>query len=167
MRLIAVAGERLGSEEFLEKYWRSEQGPLELYIDEGKKQLWPIMGSGSQGWSGLASYIFGGSVKKNIKRLKERALAAGRASMVPGNLQGTQSTKLGGLWVVGTGEQGILMEHQERTFADVAELDAVRQAVAAIAAPRRPSGWSPTAETLTNADAQAYRFGAPDSKEEC
>jgi hypothetical protein len=98
VRLICVAGEHLGHEEFTEKYWRGE-----LFFDLGKKQLYPLMGSGRMILSGLASYMFGGAVAKNVSRVNEQE--------IEGDFQG-EGTILGGVWVVSGAEKAILFEHQ-------------------------------------------------------
>jgi len=131
VRLVAIVGERLGYEEFVPKYWDSE-----IYLDERKQQIWPIMGGGntrSMGlMSGLGSYVFGGGVAKSVAKHNARAAAAGRP-LSEGNLVG-EGKKLGGLWVIGPNGQGILFQHQEKSWGDIAEIDDVQRAVAKIIA---------------------------------
>ncbi len=61
VRLICIAGEHLGHEEFTEKYWRGE-----LFFDVGKKVWYPAMASGKMVLSGIISYLCCGIVAKNI-----------------------------------------------------------------------------------------------------
>uniref|UniRef100_A0A8C4RAD9 Peroxiredoxin-like 2A n=1 Tax=Eptatretus burgeri TaxID=7764 RepID=A0A8C4RAD9_EPTBU len=56
-----------------------------------------------------------------------RTLYAG----IKGNLQG-EGRLLGGVFVIGPGEQGILLDHKEQKFGDEVSLTAVREAVAKI-----------------------------------
>ena len=111
VRLICVAGEHLGHEEFTEKYWRGE-----LFFDVGKKHWYPLMGSGTMALSGLASYMFGGSVAKSISRVG--------AQKIDGNFKG-EGTILGGVWVVSGVDKAILFEHQVRCHADRSQIPAI------------------------------------------
>jgi hypothetical protein len=101
IRLIAVAGEHLGHDEFVPEHWKSD-----MFFDIDKKSMWPILGSGtgSGAVGGIASYATGGVVAKNMKRTKDKGIT--------GNLKG-EGLKLGGVWVLGAGTQGLLFEHQE------------------------------------------------------
>lgn len=47
---------------------------------------------------------------------------------IPGNLEG-EGRLLGGVFVIGPGEQGILMEHRESEFGDHANLTEIMEAV--------------------------------------
>jgi hypothetical protein len=102
VKLIAIAGEHFGTEEFTPEYWKSD-----LYYDLQKKNLWPILDSGSTIVGGVVSYYTGGAVKQNLKRAADKGIT--------GNMKGTQGHILGGVWVIGAGEQGLIFEHQETT----------------------------------------------------
>lgn len=120
MRLVAIAGEHLGHEEFTQDYWKGE-----LLFDLGKSSVFKVMGSGKQGlFSGVMSYMTGGSVSKSW------ALAGSKG--VAGNLEG-EGFKLGGVWLFAP--SGLLYEHQEKTWGDTvegAELANLRQLIAGI-----------------------------------
>lgn len=51
-----------------------------------------------------------------------------RGKNISGNFQG-EGRILGGVFVIGPGEKGILMEHQEKVFGDHAKLEDVMAAV--------------------------------------
>ena len=51
-----------------------------------------------------------------------------RGKGIEGNLKG-EGRLLGGVFVVGPGEQGILLDHKEKEFGDKVDLQAVRDAV--------------------------------------
>ena len=119
VRLVAIAGEELGTEEFLKDYWQGN----ELYYDMGKRGLWPIMDSGKNVGSNIVSYATGGTVAKNLKRANDKGVA--------GNLKGEGANR-GGVWVLGAGEQGLLLEHQEKVWGDIVDPEEVRKAVSQI-----------------------------------
>ena len=68
MRLVAIAKERFGSEEFVYKYWPS---PAEIYFDS-KKEGYPFFKATNGQQQGIAtmiaSYVFGGQAAKNWKK---------------------------------------------------------------------------------------------------
>lgn len=117
--LLAIAGERLGHEEFLKDYWKGE-----LLFDEDKEHIWPVMGSVKKGFFGVfsavGSYVMGGKIKKDIKRCE--------ANGVKGDLKG-EGMKLGGVWVIGSSNQGVLFQHNEKEWGDIVLNDAVLDAV--------------------------------------
>ncbi len=108
VRLICIAGEHLGHEEFTGKYWTGE-----LYFDLGKKTWYPAMGSGKMVLSGLASYAFGGVVAKNVKRVDQKG--------IDGDLKG-EGTILGGVWVISDIEKQVLFCHQVHLLLHVGRL---------------------------------------------
>lgn len=57
-----------------------------------------------------------------------KSLFRARGKGIEGNLKG-EGRLLGGVFVVGPGEQGILLDHKEKEFGDKADLQAVRDAV--------------------------------------
>jgi len=117
--LLAIAGEKLGHEEFLNSYWKGE-----LLFDEGKKVLWPVMGSPKKGFFGalgaVGNYMMGGKIKADVKRCE--------ANGVKGDLKG-EGMKLGGVWVIGSGDQGVLFQHNEKDWGDIVMTEAVMEAV--------------------------------------
>lgn len=117
MRLIAIAGEALGHEEFLE-HW-----PGELYIDEGKRGVFAVLDAGKQSLIGGAlSYYTGGGVAKNVERCDAKG--------VTGNMAG-EGLKLGGVWAFSP-EPALVWEHKEARWGDIVEggrLAALRAAV--------------------------------------
>lgn len=106
IRLIGIAGEHLGREEFLAKFWKGE-----LYFDLGKKTWFPAIHGGSKfssTMSGIFSALSGGAVAKAWKRAQGKG--------VEGNLKG-EGTVLGGVWVVHP-QQGVLYEFREKSWGD-------------------------------------------------
>mmetsp|Transcript_20734 Transcript_20734/g.42153 ORF Transcript_20734/g.42153 Transcript_20734/m.42153 type:complete len:89 (-) Transcript_20734:366-632(-) len=67
------------------------------------------MGGGTNVTGSLWQACFGGITAKSWKRAKEKG--------VDGNLKG-EGLKLGGVFVIGPGKQGILFEHKEKTWGD-------------------------------------------------
>jgi len=76
---VAIAGEKLGHEEFSAGYWKGE-----LLIDENKAKVWPIIGGEEVGIFGtvgaIGSYFTGGKIRKDIDRCKKAG--------IKGNLEG-------------------------------------------------------------------------------
>jgi hypothetical protein len=103
VRLIAVAGEALGHEDF-NRIWSGE-----LYFDLGKAGLFKRSGLNYQGLlSGALSYYTGGAVAQHSARCDAKG--------VTGNMEG-EGLKLGGVFAVSpTGE--VAYEHKERTWGD-------------------------------------------------
>jgi hypothetical protein len=126
VRLIAVAGEHLGHQDWQTdgQYWKGE-----LFFDLGKTGLFNTMGSGKQGLlSGVLSYSLGGAVATNL----ERANAKG----VSGNLKG-EGFKLGGVWALSP-EGAIAYEHKEGCWGDTvhgARLEELKTALSSFARP--------------------------------
>ena len=103
----------------MKDFWQNN----ELYYDLDKKNLWPIMDSGKNVGSNIVSYATGGVVAQNLKRATDKG--------VEGNLKG-EGAKRGGVWVFGSGEQGLLLEHQEKVWGDIVNVEEVKQAVSQI-----------------------------------
>lgn len=131
---VTVVKETAGREEFVEKYWPA---PLPLHFDLDNK-LFPVVNgtvdkngrrsNRSMGLlSGIGSFVFGGAVKKNVKRCNKRG--------VKGNQRG-EGLRLGGLAVVGPAGAGarVVYLFQERAWGDHAPLKEVLGAVDAVAA---------------------------------
>ena len=124
VKLIAVAGEHLGHEEWYAggQYWSGA-----LFFDVGKQGLFKTMGAGRQGLlSGTLSYLMGGAVRTNSDRCD--------AKQVTGNMEG-EGLKLGGVWVL-TPDGNIAYEHKENTWGDTvqgARLQELKVAVAGFA----------------------------------
>jgi hypothetical protein len=93
---VAIAGELMGSEEFTRGYWKGE-----LYYDIGKKIVFPIMNSGTDGISQLLSSF------PNVLRAMENGF--------DNNLDGEGAIK-GGVWLISNGQ--ILFEHKEIKTGD-------------------------------------------------
>ena len=137
VRLVAIAGEHLGHEEFTRDYWKGE-----LLFDLGKSSIFKVMGSGRQGLlSGVMSYFTGGSVSKNWARAGSKGVA--------GNIEG-EGFKLGGVWLFAP--SGLVYEHQEKTWGHTvegAELDRLKRVIADM--PKDQPGQVPlTAEAVSN-----------------
>jgi len=103
VRLIAVAGEALGHDEF-PQYWSGE-----LYFDMDKRDLFKRSDLKYQGiLSGAFSYYTGGAVAKASARCDAKG--------VTGNMVG-EGLKLGGVFAVSpVGE--VKFEHKEATWGD-------------------------------------------------
>ena len=104
MRLVAIAGETRGAEEFMDDYW-----PGELYFDERKDSVFKVLNAGRQSKArAIASYFTGGKVKKALTRAKEKGYV--------GNFVG-EGLKLGGVWAFSP--KGFLVyEHKEKFVGD-------------------------------------------------
>ena len=106
--LVAVLHEKLGAEEFQPFF----SGPL--YLDTEKTFFGP-----QQRRLGLLGFLRL-DVWRNIL-----------GSTQKGNLAG-DGTLLGGVYVLGPGEQGVLFHHQEAVWGDHANTTAILQAVSNI-----------------------------------
>ena len=71
--------------------------------------------------------FFSGFLRLSVWRSSFRAKSKG----VEGNFQG-EGRLLGGVFVVGPGEQGILLDHKEKEFGDKVELQKVKEAISAM-----------------------------------
>eukprot|EP00281_Chroomonas_sp_CCMP1168_P030138 CAMPEP_0206248208 /NCGR_PEP_ID=MMETSP0047_2-20121206/20245_1 /ASSEMBLY_ACC=CAM_ASM_000192 /TAXON_ID=195065 /ORGANISM="Chroomonas mesostigmatica_cf, Strain CCMP1168" /LENGTH=142 /DNA_ID=CAMNT_0053673833 /DNA_START=15 /DNA_END=440 /DNA_ORIENTATION=+ len=72
IRLIAIAGEELGADEFTEKFWKGE-----LFIDQDKKHWFPLMHQGMSKTANCTScwsYLSGGETAKTFKRMKAKGI---------------------------------------------------------------------------------------------
>jgi len=110
-RLIGVVHERLGVDEFREKYFKGE-----LYLDE-EKNLFKAIGNR---WMGYISGLMSSAFYANLKRVQSKGIA--------GNIVG-EGRQLGGLLVVGPGEQGVLLQYAEKVWGDHCALEVVADAV--------------------------------------
>lgn len=109
--LLAVLHETLGADEFKEFF----SGPLYLDTEKhffGPKERRMLV----LGFLRLETWL-------NIYKSKQKG--------TPGNLKG-DGTLLGGVFVLGPGEQGVLFEHREGTFGDHANTTHILEAVAKI-----------------------------------
>ena len=126
-RLVAIAKERLGNEEFLADHWNQDGakrdmwkvGPSvtdssvphpnpELLFDAEKFPLFKYTNGQWSALSGLCSYLCCGAVSKSNSRVDEKG--------IKGNFQG-EGTVLGAVLVInGSGE--LLMHHQEKSWGD-------------------------------------------------
>lgn len=153
-RLIAVAKERLGHEEFLNDHWnkqggladswlRSRDAPLstppvtvssltpELYYDTwkegelpGQNPLFRVTNGNSMKWTGVASYLFGGAVAKNNSRVDSKN--------IKGNYDG-EGTILGSILVIDKHGE-VLLHHQEQSWGDHPSDEALLAAVSRLGA---------------------------------
>ncbi|KAL9984791.1 hypothetical protein ACROYT_G007124 [Oculina patagonica] len=108
VNLVGVVHERKGVKGF-QPYLNST-----IYLDEEKKFYGP-----EQRWMSLSGFLRV-SVWKSFFRAKGKG--------VEGNMVG-EGRLLGGVFVVGPGEQGILLDHKEKEFGDKVDLKDVRDAV--------------------------------------
>jgi len=106
IRLIGVVHEELGAAEFAEKFF---VGPI--YLDSDRS-FFKALGNR---WLGLTGF-FKIDVWKNIFRAKQIG--------IEGNMKG-EGRLLGGLLVIGPGDQGVIFEHREQVWGDHANLDDV------------------------------------------
>jgi len=119
--MIAIAGEELGAEEFMADYWQGE-----LYFDLDRN-WWRELNGQSQGMIGGAfSYFTGSSVASNVKKFGEYETSLGRK--IPDSGQGS-GTKLGGVFVFGKGETGLIHSHQEKSWGDAADVAKIADAL--------------------------------------
>ena len=147
VRLVCIAGEALGHEEFLRDYWytfaaiylavrvlsRTEIACRkgELYIDEGKQTVFPVVNPTAPSlMAGICSFFCGGEVKQHVNRVK--------AKNIQGNFKG-EGLKLGGTLVVDP-THGLLFEHQERIWGDNACAGKMAELEKAIAKIGQPPG---------------------------
>jgi hypothetical protein len=107
VRLVAIAKEPLGREEFVKDWWAP---PAELFLDTGAPGF-PVFkeaNGGSQGLSGVASYLVGGAVAKNSKRVDAKG--------IKGDMKG-EGKILGAVLVVDKSGE-LLFHHQEKSWGD-------------------------------------------------
>lgn len=118
MRLVAIAKERTIWNEFTSLYWPP---PSELYFDTAEPgyPFFKATNGKKQGVvSMMLSFMFGGDVAKNHKRVER----------IPGNLMG-ESLVLGSVIVVSsTGE--VLFHHKEKVTGDHPNGRELRAAIA-------------------------------------
>lgn len=122
--MVAIAKERLGNEEFTEKWWRP---PAELYFEQSGDAkathgIFKASNGATQGLSGLASYVTGGAVAQNVKRVDGKG--------IDGDMKG-EGTILGAVLVVDkTGK--LLLHHREKTWGDHPSDEELAAAIAAM-----------------------------------
>lgn len=107
VQLLAVVHQRHGIDEFRPFFKGS------IYLDKTRKFYGP-----QERWMFLSGFV-----RPSVWLAGYRAYKKG----VSGNLEG-EGRLLGGLFVIGAGEQGILFEHRESEFGDHANLTAVMEA---------------------------------------
>lgn len=108
VNLVGIVHEKKGVKEF-QPYLNSP-----IYLDEERKFYGP-----EQRWMFLSGFL-----RLSVWRSFSRARSRG----VQGNLDG-EGRILGGVFVVGPGEQGILLDHKEKEFGDKVDLKDVMDAV--------------------------------------
>lgn len=115
--LYAVVHENLGDEvAAFREHFKGD----DVFLDAERKFFGP-----EERWLGLMKGMFRASVWRNIKRSK----AAG----LEGNTKG-EGRLLGGVYVLGPGERGVVYEHRESEWGDHADPEAVVAAAEALAA---------------------------------
>uniref|UniRef100_A0A7M4FXK9 Peroxiredoxin-like 2A n=1 Tax=Crocodylus porosus TaxID=8502 RepID=A0A7M4FXK9_CROPO len=108
--LYAVVKEKIGSEvEDFQHYFKGE-----IFLDEKKKFYGPHK----------RKMLFMGLIRIGVWQNFLRAWKNGFS----GNLEG-EGVILGGVYVMGAGKQGVLLEHREREFGDKVSLPSVLEAV--------------------------------------
>jgi len=110
INLVGVVHEKLGVPEF--KKGSFEQG--NLYLDQDKS-LFKLLGDRWLGFTGFLSPKVWG----NLNRAKGKGFE--------GNMEG-EGRLLGGLLVVGPGDQGVIFEYKEEVWGDHADLKDVLEA---------------------------------------
>ncbi|CAI9569493.1 unnamed protein product [Staurois parvus] len=107
--LYAVVKEKIGNEvEDFQPYFKGE-----IFLDDKKRFYGPQK----------RKMMFLGLIRLGVWQNFRRAWKAG----FEGNLEG-EGLILGGVFVIGSGNQGILLEHREKEFGDKANLTAVLEA---------------------------------------
>mmetsp|Transcript_7 Transcript_7/g.16 ORF Transcript_7/g.16 Transcript_7/m.16 type:complete len:158 (+) Transcript_7:165-638(+) len=131
VRLIAIAGETLGHEEFTEDYWNGE-----LYFDLGKEKVFGLIQEQRVLVKAMESFLTGYHMVSGYVRTGKKQIKSGSQPWSAGDLVN------GGLWVIGAADQGILFEHGERAWGASVVLDKIddlRKAIALIK-PQSASG---------------------------
>jgi len=119
VKFAAVVHENLpGQLESFQRYWNDN----DVYIDEDQS-FYKALGNR---WLGLFAGMLTRQVWKNIDRAKKGGFK--------GNLKG-EGRLLGGVIVMGPGEQGVIAAFTEDVWGDHADLDAVMKAVHSMKAP--------------------------------
>ena len=140
VRLVAVAKERLGLEEFVKDHWPVHEG-VELYIDDsgeprkdGNTPLFVAANGTAQKWGGIASALSGfGSAAGAVKRAKQAGFK--------GNLKG-EGFNLGAVLV--SGPTGALhLHHRESFWGDHPSDEALEAAIATVVAEATEAGGGP------------------------
>ncbi|OWF37831.1 hypothetical protein KP79_PYT06030 [Mizuhopecten yessoensis] len=114
VKLYGVVHQTLGVEEF-KPFFKGQ-----IFLDNektfyGPKERWmPLFG------------LFRVNVIQNIIRVYRKK--------IPGNMDG-EGRLMGGVFVIGPGNQGILYQHQEQEFGDIADLEEVLKAIRNIKIP--------------------------------
>jgi len=89
--------------------------------------------------SGIMSYSVGGAVYQNTNEFKEYELSIGEK--IPDSYQG-EGTKLGGVYVFGKGDEGMLFCHKEMSWGHKVDLTDVANAVKSIGAVGKSESFS-------------------------
>jgi len=113
--MYAVVGETLGADEFEAKFWKGKG----VFLDSERTFYGPkIRKMGLWGMLRIETWL-------NIYKSKQLGTA--------GNLEG-DGYHLGGVFVLGPGEQGIVFEHREGSWGDNVNTTQVMEAVEKMAA---------------------------------
>lgn len=107
--LYAVVHEDLGVEEF-RSFFKGD-----IFLDKERKFYGP-----KERRMGLLSGLFSPSVWSSVYRANKKG--------VSGDLKG-EGRILGGLYIIGSGQKGILLDYQEKFFGDHASESAILNAI--------------------------------------
>ena len=120
MRVIGIAKEELGTEEFIKDWWKAEDN-CELFYDVPKTVPLFFEANGRKMlWTGVISYLTHGAVRKNA----DRAKAAG----IKGNKVG-EGVILGSVLVIDKNGE-LILHHKELSWGDHPSDEVLKEAMA-------------------------------------
>ena len=120
MRVIGIAKEELGTEEFIKDWWKAEDN-CELFYDVPKTVPLFFEANGRKmKWTGVISYLMYGAVRKNA----DRAKAAG----IKGNKVG-EGVILGSVLVIDKNGE-LILHHKELSWGDHPSDEVLKEAMA-------------------------------------
>ena len=105
IKLVAILHENLGSDEFIRGFWPNDP----IYLDSDKA----IFAAISSNQSVRKQSILSGILSLDMWKRVSQAKAAG----LEGNLEGEGSV-LGGIFLIGPGEEGVNWVRLEKSFGD-------------------------------------------------
>ena len=144
--LVAVAKERLGADEFVEKFWPA---PLRMLFDlDAEKPFFRAINGGSLGVCGFVNYLFNGRVKANWQRAAAASFPMLGHEHIAHNNKG-EGKLLGGLAVVAPGGE-LTALWREMVWGDHAPAADVLKAAELVAAPTAPARLASAAGEATD-----------------